>query len=75
MREYIAGVENAGVEIAGVHSRGGKCRSGNCGSRQSMESRKNKILSRISKLRRRRPSVYCKCKLPLEACSWPVFHG
>jgi len=46
-----AGVENAGVENVRADRRGGKCRSGKCGSRQSMESCKNKILLRI-KLRR-----------------------
>ena len=52
MWELFAGVENAGVEIAGPDCRGGKCRSGKCRSRQNMENCKNKILSRISKLRR-----------------------
>ena len=47
-----AGVANAGVENMRADRRGGKCRTGKCGSRQSMESCKNKILLRISKLRR-----------------------
>ena len=47
------GVENTGMENAGTDRRGGKCRSENCRSRQSMESRKEKLLSGISELRRR----------------------